>query len=364
MASVPTAEAAAALAARLRASLETAIDARGHRFATSASIGISLFPRDGDNFDILLQNADAAMYEFKRRRIGNGFQFFNEGIGTRYRSRQMLETRLSGALQRCEFVVHYQPIYRLNDMGITGSEALIRWNDPARGMVPPGEFIPIAEETGHIAEIGNRVLGEACRQAKQWAGSADKPFRICVNISASQLGDSKLIETVSRTLERSGVHPAMLELEMTETAVVRDLEKSAATIRALRKMGVRVALDDFGTGYSSFSYLANLPIHTLKIDRSFLFGTYSNYRRYAVLKAIVDLAHKLGITVVAEGIENANQLQTVRNAGCDEVQGFLLAEPGLPERIHRMMGTYIPADARMSADMNSLANIGSQPVLT
>jgi len=174
-----------------------------------------------------------------------------------------------------------------------------------------------------------------------------------------------LIETVSQTLARTGVRPSLLELEMTETAVVCDMEKSAATIRALYKLGVRVALDDFGTGYSSFSYLANLPINTLKIDRSFLFAINNNYRRWSVLKAMVDLAHKLGIMVVAEGIEDADQLEAVRDSGCDEVQGFLFAKPGLPERIHRTIGPVIPAEMRTSADLVSLGeHIASQRVLT
>jgi diguanylate cyclase (GGDEF)-like protein len=353
LANVQTVDAAAALAANVRATLETAIDAGGHRFSTHASIGVSLFPQDGDNLDLLLQNADAAMYEARGRHLNKGFKFFNAEIGARHRSRSALQTRLPGALERNEFTMHYQSIFRLRDMTMTGSEALIRWNDPVSGRVSPETFIPLAEETGHIVNIGKWVFEQACRQAKQWEGSRVAGFRVAVNISGSQFSGHELIDMISDTLDRTGADAGMLELEMTETALVRDLARSADTMRALCKLGVRVSLDDFGTGYSSFSYLANLPIDTLKIDRSFLVGINTDVRRFSVLEAMVVLAHKLGIMVVAEGIEDASQLKAVRDAGCDEAQGFLLAKPGLPEGIHRA-GGFAGAE-RMSADLGSLA---------
>jgi diguanylate cyclase (GGDEF)-like protein len=354
LANVQTRADAVALATRVRESLRSAMDANGHGDTVRASIGISLFPHHGDDFDVLLQNADAAMYDAKRQRRGNGFQFFNEEIGDRHHRRLMLETRLPGALRRSEFFLLYQPIFRLNDMHMAGSEALIRWDDPARGLILPTEFIPIAEETGYIAEIGEWVMYQACRQAKQWEANGDTGFRVTVNISASQFSDSGLIDTVSGTLDRTGASPGMLELEMTETALVGDLEKSAATMRALRQLGVRVSLDDFGTGYSSLSYLANLPIDTLKIDRSFLAGIHCHLRRSSVLEAIVVLAHKLDIVVVAEGIEDENQLNAVRDAGCDEVQGFLFAGPGLPGS-RRMNGFIMPEEIQATADLGALA---------
>lgn len=370
LANVLTVDAAAALAVKVQRNLEVATDAGAHHFSARAAIGISLYPQHGGTFEVLLLNAVAAMYEFRRRSNesrrcpGNDYLLFNEDIGGRGRSRLMLETTLSGALQRDEFVLHYQPIFRLGDMHMAGSEALIRWNDPLRGIVSPGEFIPIAEETGHIASIGNWVLDQACRQAKEWAASSGEHFRVAVNISGSQFSGNELIETISETLARSGLSPGLLELEMTETAMVHDLVKSAKTMKAFRELGVRVALDDFGTGYSCFSYLANLPIDTLKIDRSFLFGIHSDRRQTSVLEAIVALAHKLGITVVAEGIEDANQLEAVRNAGCDEVQGFLFARPGLPEVIRPMRGLVIPADdILVPSDLRSLAErLQSPPV--
>jgi diguanylate cyclase (GGDEF)-like protein len=354
LANVQTRADAVALATRMSESLRSAMEAGGHGFAAGASIGISLFPHHGESFDALLQNADAAMYEVKRQRRGNGYQFFNDEIGDRDRLRLILETRLPGALKRGEFFMRYQPIFRLSDMRMAGSEALIRWDDPARGPIPPTEFIPIAEETGYIAEIGEWVLSQACKQAKQWEVNGDTDLRVAVNISASQFSDSGLIDIVAGTLARTGVNPGMLELEMTETALVRDLDKSAATMRALRQLGVRISLDDFGTGYSSFNYLANLPIDTLKIDRSLLAGIHCHERRSSVLEAIVVLAHKLDIVVVAEGIEDEDQLNAVRNAGCDEAQGFLFAEPGLPEECH-MKVFVMPEEIRTTADLSALA---------
>jgi EAL domain-containing protein (putative c-di-GMP-specific phosphodiesterase class I) len=325
------------------------------RFLVSASIGISLFPQDGDDLEVLLRNADQAMYDFKCRR--NGFQFFDKELGARCRTKMVLESRLAGALQRNEFVVHYQPNFRLNDLSISGAEALIRWNGPTVGALPPGDFIPIAETSGQIVEIGKWVLDKACAQASRWAriGNSDAAFRVAVNISASQFLDKELVRTVSEALDRTGANPSLLELEMTETVLVRDLEKSAATIRALRELGIRVTLDDFGTGYSSFNYLANLPLNALKIDRSLVFGIHGDHGRFSMLKAIVDVSHTLGIMVVAEGVEDLNQLKAVRDAGCDEVQGFLFAKPGLPEEIRCMRSLASAADRRISADLHALA---------
>jgi diguanylate cyclase (GGDEF)-like protein len=349
LANVESADDATTLAKRIRDVLARPIEAHGHRLSLAASIGISLFPNNGDSLDVLLRNADQAMFETKRRHSGECFQFFDEEVGARYRARLMLETRLPDALRRNEFVLHYQPVFRLSDWGQAGAEALIRWNEPTRGLVSPAEFIPIAEETGHIIAIGKWVLNQACKHLKHYAAKADADFRVAVNISASQFADGGLVDMVAEALSQHGVNPGSLELELTETALVRNLENSAATIRALRDLGVRVALDDFGTGYSSFSYLANLPINTLKVDKSFLPEVNSNHGRFAVLKAIVDLAHKLGIMVVAEGIEDAEQLKATEDAGCDEVQGFLLGKPASPE-----WQKPVPP-AEMTRGLNSLA---------
>jgi diguanylate cyclase (GGDEF)-like protein len=338
LANVRTTDDATALAKRVHDVLARPFEAHGHRFSLGGSIGISLFPKNGDSLDVLLRNADHAMYELKRRRSTDGFQFFDEEVGARYRAKLMLETKLPEALRRNEFIVHYQPIFRLSDWRQAGAEALIRWNEPTRGMVSPAEFIPIAEETGQITAIGKWVLNQACKHAKHCAAHADADFRVAVNISANQFADDGFVDVVAEALSRHGVNPGLLELELTETALVRDLEKSAATIRALRGLGVRVALDDFGTGYSSFSYLANLPIDTLKVDKSFLPEVQSHRGRFAVLKAIVDLAHKLGIMVVAEGIEDAEQLKATEDAGCDEVQGYLLGKPASPEPVEMTRG--------------------------
>jgi diguanylate cyclase (GGDEF)-like protein len=353
LANLNTTEAASELAQNLLAALAPAIDAGGFRVYSSASIGISLYPLDGGSFEELAHNADAAMYESKRG-LPNGFQFFNHEIGDRARGRLQMQTLVRGALDRNEFVLYYQPVYGLSDLSITGSEALIRWDDPARGILSPQAFIPIAEDIGCMAKIEEWVFEEACRQTRAWEKEGGDPFRVAVNISATRFSSNDLIPRIMDALDRTEANPALLDLELTETVLVRDLEKASETMRALRALGLRVSIDDFGTGYSSFSYLASLPFNTLKIDKSFLCGIQMDYRRALVLEAIVTLAHKLGITVVAEGIEDAGQLNAVRSVGCDHAQGYLLGRPELPGRLDRAKRLSILAGDSMSADLHSV----------
>lgn len=348
VAGVDTRGQAVATAEQMQESIKTLAHAGGAGFPVCASIGVSLFPEDGEAFEVLLQSADAAMYHAKCRHLGGAVQLFNKEIGARFRAKLLLESQLPGALERQEFLLLYQPIVRLAGLGLVGSEALIRWLHP-QGTMSPADFIPVAEETGSIVEIGKWVLNQACRQAKCWSGELNPGFRMSVNVSARQFSSGRLVETVFEALDKSGLNAGSLELEMTETALISDFEKTSATMRSLHQLGVRIALDDFGTGYSSLSYLANLPIDTVKIDKSFLSGTRQDRKSASVLKNIVALAHDLGTTVVAEGIETEDQHRIVREAGCDEAQGYLFGEPGLPEAI-RLLKNEFALETRLTGD--------------
>ncbi len=298
----------------------------------TASLGISIFPRHGFSATSLLQSADAAMYESKRRGK-NRLQFFTPEMGESARERLELEHHLRRALGRGELSLHFQPQVSLHHGGVVRCEALLRWTHPLLGSIPPMRFIPIAEETGVIVPIGTWVMEEACRQAQLWSQNTRKGVGVSVNVSVVQFMRPDFLETVTSILERTGLPARMLELELTESVIMQGLADAVVKINQIRELGVSVSIDDFGTGYSSLSYLQRLPIDNLKIDRSFISDIANDPGSVALTASLVSLAHSLGMKVVIEGIETSQQLEAVRQMGCDMVQGFLIGRPAPCESV-------------------------------
>jgi diguanylate cyclase (GGDEF)-like protein/PAS domain S-box-containing protein len=292
----------------------------------SASIGVSLFPRDGEQEQTLLKNVDLAMYRAKREGR-NTVRFFTEELNAHNRARQKLETALHHALEHAEFDLHYQPKVNIHTGAITGVEALVRWNHPTLGLIAPSEFIPLAEETGLIVELGAWVIRTACRQSRAWQAIAGAPVNMAVNLSARQLDPDQLIHVVADALSDSGLAAHHLELELTETAIMPDAVEAIGILSDLKCLGVRLSLDDFGTGYSSLNYLRRFPLDSIKIDRSFIAGVGESGNDRAIVKTIVALASNLNMNVIAEGVENQVQADFLALHGCREMQGFYFARP-------------------------------------
>jgi diguanylate cyclase (GGDEF)-like protein len=295
---------------------------------TSPSIGVSLYPHDGQDPQTLMKHADAAMYHAKKMGRGHS-RFFAPEMNAFTRERLELECGLRTALCRQEFVLHYQPKVDFHSGQIVSVEALIRWNHPRRGMVPPIEFIPLAEETGLILPIGAWVLKEACRQLRAWHAQGHTHLRIAVNLSAKQFQEKNLLEVVKHALAHAQLEPRFLELELTETAVMQDAMHSAAVLRSLSDLGVRISVDDFGTGYSSLSYLQRFPLNKVKIDRSFVREIVHSHGDAEIVRAIVSLAHSLRLAVIAEGVETIEQFGFLNEIGCDQYQGYFCS-PAVP----------------------------------
>lgn len=310
---------AAALAAPVRL-------ADGREVSATASIGISLFPGDGEDLDALLQCADAAMYRAKDAGR-NTFHYYSAEMSAQARARMETELGLRQALERGELRLYYQPQVDLRTGAIRGFEALLRWEHPQRGLVSPASFIALAEESGLIVPIGQWALREACREAAGWQAAGLGPLRVAVNLSARQFWQGSVTEAVRAALADSGLAPAQLELEITESVVARDLKQVVLSLEQLRRMGITVAIDDFGTGYSSLAYLRSLPIGKLKIDRSFIQGIPIDREAAALVAEIVRLAHVLSLEVVAEGVETEAQAAFLRDAGCEAMQGFVFSRP-------------------------------------
>ena len=303
----------------------------------TASVGAACFPDDGDDPKLLLQNADAAMMRAKEEGT-NTCRFYSREMGERARARLSLETRLRGALERDEFELFFQPQLDLRNRRISGVEALIRWSDGDQGLVPPNEFIPLLEETGLIVQVGEWVLQAVAEQYRHWQAEGIAVPRIAVNLSGRQLASHRLVQVVQEILEQSGMPPAALELEITESVIMRDVDRTAAILDDFRALGVRVAVDDFGTGYSSLAYLNRFDIEVLKIDRSFVADVLSDDDSAALAGAIIALGHQLGLEVVAEGVETREQLEFLCRHGCDIAQGYLLAAPRPAGEMAELLG--------------------------
>ncbi|WP_334156828.1 bifunctional diguanylate cyclase/phosphodiesterase [Oryzomicrobium sp.] len=327
---------AASVAEKLLVALSQPLAVGAHELAVTPSIGIAVYPEDGDDGPTLLKNADAAMYSAKENGRNN-YQFFTPEMNARVSERLALENSLRQALTRNELFLHYQPQYDLQSGELTGCEALVRWQHPEQGLVPPARFIPVAEDTGLILPLGLWVLREACRQAKAWQDQGLKPIPVAVNLSAVQFRQVRLTGLVADVLAETGLEPRWLELELTESMLMEDGPRHTTTLAELKALGVRLALDDFGTGYSSLSYLKRFDLDTLKIDRSFVQALPDDSEDAALTSAIIGIARLLGLTTVAEGVETEAQRAFLAAQGCTLMQGFLMARPMSGDELGRLL---------------------------
>jgi diguanylate cyclase (GGDEF)-like protein/PAS domain S-box-containing protein len=298
----------------------------GNEIFVTVSVGIAIFPVDGDSVDALLKNADSAMYHAKEEGRNN-FQFYSNTLNAAANERLILEGELRHAVDREEFVVFYQPQIDLRTGGIIGAEALVRWQHPQRGLLPPAEFLPAAMDTGLIRAIDEWVLRTACRHNQTWQQRGKMPVRISVNVSNSLFHGNTLLPVVAEALNQTGLTPACLELELTESIAMRNVDASIAMLTTLKAMGVLLSIDDFGTGYSSLSYLQRLPINMVKIDQSFIQEILTQARPAPIVRAIIAMAHSLNLLVLAEGVEQEAQRTLLLEQGCDQAQGYLFGRP-------------------------------------
>jgi diguanylate cyclase (GGDEF)-like protein len=311
-----------------------------HEVYLTASIGISLFPYDGGDLRTLLKNAAAALYRAKMQG-GNNYQFYTSDMNARALKRLALESSLRRAVENEEFVVHYQSQVDLQSRQIIGTEALVRWQHPQLGLLPPADFIGLAEKTGLIVEIGDSVMRAACVQTRQWQVQGFRDLHVAVNVSARQLKQKDFVSRLVEILDESELDPSSLELELTETSIMENPESAVRVLADIRRMGVKIAIDDFGTGYSSLSYLRHLPIDTVKLDRSFVNGATAHPDHAALVMAIITLAHNLRLQVIAEGVETEEQLNFLRLLRCDQGQGYFFDKPTSADRIKLLAARYL-----------------------
>jgi len=322
-------ESAARVAKRIMQALSRPLKIDDREYVVTGSMGIAVYPEDGEDVDVLLRNADIALYAAKEEGR-NRYRFFSEKMNSRMLERLAIESDLRKALERDELLLHYQPQVESLTGKVIACEALVRWDHPERGLVPPLDFIGIAEETGLIIPLGEWVLREACEQAMSWHRAGYSDLRVSVNIASQQLTQSDLVATVNKVLESTGLDGKYLELELTESSLMTDVETTIQTLRNLKDTGLSLSVDDFGTGYSSMTYLKRFPLDSLKIDRSFVQDLNVDANDAAITRAVIALAKALDLSTIAEGVEEEEQLAFLRVLGCDLIQGYYFSRP-LPE---------------------------------
>jgi EAL domain-containing protein (putative c-di-GMP-specific phosphodiesterase class I) len=316
----------------------------GHELHITASIGVSIYPNDGLDAETLIKNADTAMYQAKESGR-HSYRFFEPEMNVRAVDRQSIEEDLRCALRRHELTLHYQPKIDLKTGAITGAEALLRWTHPTRGSIPPLQFIPIAEDSGMILPIGAWVLREACTQARTWMDEGLPFATMAVNVSAVQFRDKNFLSELFSILSDTGMNPRSLELEVTESVLMKHPEVTAPILKALREKGIQVSLDDFGTGYSSLSYLQLFPIDALKIDQSFIRKIATNPGETAIVSAIIAMGQNLHLRVIAEGVETPEDLDFLKAHDCDEAQGYYFSHPVPAKDFAALLGHNFSAGA-------------------
>jgi diguanylate cyclase (GGDEF)-like protein/PAS domain S-box-containing protein len=326
------AENAAKVAQKLLDAFVPALRIDGQELHIAASLGITLYPHDGEDAETLIRNADTALYRAKEHTRGS-YQFYTTDMNATAFERLVLETQLRKALDRSELLVYYQPQVRLDTAKVVGVEALVRWSHGDLGLISPAEFIPLAEETGLILELGRFVLSTACAQVRQWQEQGFGDLRLAVNLSGRQFEQEDLVRAIARVIEETAFDPHDLELELTESSIMRNPDQAVAKLQALDRLGIRLSIDDFGTGYSSLGHLKRFPIKTLKIDQSFIQDITTDANDAAIAQAIIALAESLKLKVIAEGVETRDQLDLLRRYHCDEMQGYLFARPLPPEEL-------------------------------
>jgi diguanylate cyclase (GGDEF)-like protein len=340
----PASRAASRVARKLLAGLSESFKLGTRRYALGASVGISVYPDDGTDAHTLLRQADLAMYQAKQRR--SGFEYFSAELNTVAQQQLALESGLRQALERDELALAYQPKVELESGRVVGMEALIRWLPRSGSIIGPEHFIPVAEETGLIVPVGRWVVREACRQWVTWRDAGLAPPPIAVNLSPRQLSDARLIEDIETILSETGMDPAQLQLEVTESAAMDNPTRTFGILDALRLRGLHVYIDDFGTGYSNLGQLKRMPIDALKIDKSFVNDVLTDSDDAEIVNAIIRLAHALKLRVVAEGVEQLEQVDFLRRNGCDEIQGYIAARPLSPGKASELFGHRFTFDGK------------------
>lgn len=307
-----------------------------HELSVTTSIGASVFPKDGENVSMLLKHADLAMYQAKEMGSGS-FRFYDPYMNIKILERLLTENALRKALDNNEFVLHYQPRVRMEDKKIVGVEALVRWNHPERGLIPPIDFIPLAEEIGLIHALGDWVLETACQQNKRWQEAGLPPIKVAVNLSAQQLSGASIKNKVQDVLAKTGLDSQFLELEITETSLMQNVDSTLTILQDIRDIGVSVSIDDFGIGYSSLTHLKRLPVDTLKIDKSFIHDILDDRDDAAIVSATIALAHHMRLKVIAEGVTSMDEIRLLAELECDELQGYFFSEALPPQQLEDLL---------------------------